>query len=132
VTNQLIFQRTFFPKTKLVFGDNGSLVFFEGEKYMLTNPYMERNGQRHATGWVWSYRNKKGDWRCLTDPDSPTPPHLRGSIGSFMLREAVSYGERVTGLKFELVGAPADLPDSYPIPEMWRNRWQQQSLPLET
>jgi len=102
----------------LTFGDNGGQVFFEGEKYLLLNPYLEREGKRYATGWTWHYRNGStgNEWRCLPDPDAGPDT----CIGAFSLKEAVAYAERVTGLHFNLVETPADLPDSYPIHEMWK------------
>jgi len=102
----------------LTFGDNGGQVFFEGEEYLLLNPYLEREGERYGTGWTWHYRNGStgNEWRCLPDPDAGPDT----CIGAFSLKEAVAYAERVTGLHFNLVGTPADLPDSYPIHEMWK------------
>jgi hypothetical protein len=101
----------------LTFGDNGVQVYFEGEEYLLLNPYLKKNGQRYATGWIWHYRDESAgdEWRCLPDPE--VGPDT--CIGAFSLQEAVAYAERVTDDRFELVGAPDDLPDSYPVHEMW-------------
>ncbi len=98
----------------LTFGDNGVQVYFEGEAYLLLNPYSDRDGTRYSRGWVWHYRDESTgmEWRCLEDPDRGPD----SQVGGYSLRETVAYAERVTGLRFELAGAPEDLPDSYPKP----------------
>jgi hypothetical protein len=98
----------------LTFGDNGVQVYLEGEKYLLLNPYTDRDGTRYAKGWAWLYRDESTgmEWRCLEDPDRGP----NSQVGDYSLREAVAYAERVTGLRFELTGAPDDLPDTYPEP----------------
>lgn len=106
------------PKTHpLTYGDNGVQVYFEGEEYLLLNPYVERGGRRYAGGWIWHYRdeNTGGEWRCLPDPDVGA----LSCIGALGLEDVVKYAERITGDQFELIGAPDDLPDSYPILDVW-------------
>ncbi|MGD9099790.1 MAG: DUF2958 domain-containing protein [Anaerolineae bacterium] len=102
----------------LTFGDDGQRVYFEGDLYLLTNPYLEHDGQRYGVGWVWFQRNPADsvpDWRCVPDPEAGED----SCIGAFDLDEAVAYAERILDLRFELVGAPDDLPNSYPLHSMW-------------
>jgi hypothetical protein len=98
----------------LAYGDNGSQVYFEGERYLLANPYLDRDGQRYASGWCWFERDGSGEFLCVPDPGEE-----HSCIGALSLKEAVTCAERVLGVRFELTGAPPDLPDSYPIPPMW-------------
>jgi hypothetical protein len=102
----------------LTFGDNGHQVYFEGENYLLLNPYLERGGRRFGSGWVWFHRNNAGeDWRCLSDPvygpDS--------QIGDFSLEKALHYAERAIGQCFALVDAPENFPDRFPILSIWQD-----------
>jgi hypothetical protein len=102
-----------FATSTLTFGDNGAQVYFEGERYIVLNPYLERDEQRYGSGWIWHYRTEETgrEWRCLPDPDAGE----LSCIGAVSLKEAIAYAERITGEHFELVGAPDELPDSYPV-----------------
>ncbi len=98
----------------LTFGDNGSQVYFEGDQYLVLNPYTDQDGQRYGSGWSWYFRGEietGGEWRLLPDPD------LEGCyVGDLSLSEAVLYAQRVEQVVFDLAGAPDDLPDKYPKP----------------
>jgi hypothetical protein len=90
-------------------------MFFEGEHFMVLNPYLNHAEKRYASGWVWFQRNESGEWYCLPDPNRGE----HSQVGAFSLQEALAYAERVLNLRFELAGAPEDLPDSYPLPPQW-------------
>jgi len=102
------------PAHTLSFGDNGSQVYFEGDQYMVLNPYIDQDGQRYGSGWVWYFRSEietHGEWQLLSDPD------IEGCyIGDLSLSEAVLYAQRVEQVVFDLASAPDDLPDRYPKP----------------
>jgi hypothetical protein len=102
---------------RLTYGDNGRQMFFEGEHFMVLNPYLNHAEKRYASGWVWFQRNESGEWHCLPDPNRGE----HSQVGAFSLQEALAYAERVLNLRFELVGAPEDLPDSYPLPPQWES-----------
>ncbi|MCP4539214.1 MAG: DUF2958 domain-containing protein, partial [Chloroflexi bacterium] len=76
------------PTHILTFGNNGSQVYFEGEQYMVLNPYKDQDRQRYGSGWVWYFRSEvetDGEWQLLPDPDVegiPSPKFRKIELGT--------------------------------------------------
>jgi hypothetical protein len=92
--------------------DNGSQVGFEGETYLLLNAYAEHDGTRYGSAW-YLYTTKD----LLLAPD---PEDAKAYIADRSMHETVTMAEAWLGIRIVLEGAPADLPDIYPLdPRIW-------------
>jgi hypothetical protein len=95
----------------LTYGRNESnQVYFESNRYSVVNPLLLLDGQEYGVGWFWFERNEK-DWIQLGDPDSGEGL----ALGMPSLQASLARAEVVLGVRFQLTGAPAGLPDEYPI-----------------
>jgi len=85
--------------------DNGSQVGFEGEAYLLLNAYAEHDGTRYGSAW-YLYMHSAGGKAYIADRS---------------LKESLAIAETWLGIRIVLEGAPADLPDIYPLdPRVWK------------
>ncbi|MCI0528391.1 MAG: hypothetical protein L0Y56_13205, partial [Nitrospira sp.] len=86
----------------LTYREEGDQQYFEGEHYLLlgSGPQLP---EETPLAWVWFTREQPDTaWHCLSDPAIETET----CIGAFSLAEALEVARRVTGLSFELTGAP--------------------------
>ena len=90
------------PEHILTYGDNGYQVFFEGERYMLLNPYLGSYGTQ-VYGWILLER-REDSWGYAVKDDGEL------NIAGLPLEDAREAAEAFLGVKLTLTGAPETLP----------------------